>query len=63
MPRNSTEARMLDERTYFWQDAEKAELESLYSYNTFIDLGQGAKVLSWIFRELMFILSTLLNMI
>ena len=45
VPRNSTEARLLDEKNNNtkWQDAEKAELDSLYGYNTFRDLGKGAK--------------------
>ena len=45
VPRNSNEARILDKKNgnTKWQDAEKAELESLYGYKTFNDLGKGAK--------------------
>ena len=45
VPRNSHEARMLDEKNgnTKWQDAETEELKQLYGYETFNDLGKDGK--------------------
>jgi hypothetical protein len=46
VPRTSHEARLLDEKNgnTKWQDAEKVELEQLYHYKTFDDLGKAGKL-------------------